>query len=344
MATLEQHAARYFRDAGTDDPHFLKATEGTNMFALHYSGGRMPGDTLYSYGTHFPLAVRMPATDTAPDGWYLLNGDRYSVSTNRHQAITREYANASGLPVMILPFSAIRESGMEMGSIIPVAVDEDRWESVTERRRAEDLPSYMRSPEAIAMYVKWGELTDNGDGTYDYTHKVHHLGEAVFYAEYRTGRYDDEGHGIKQAAYFLSAFDEQEGNLYFLAQLPYGATPSTVEEARDALMPPLVRLAVQDLAVQRQGDIFAIPMHEVKTRDLAGANERGAYVLGTNHKATEARVVNGTTYARGILRHRPQWRDPDHRNVKLGDGKTWFALVRNLVPEGRSWSLGGNVD
>jgi hypothetical protein len=30
--------------------------------------------------------------------------------------------------------------------------------------------------------------------------------------------------------------------------------------------------------------------------------------------------------------------------VKLGDGKTWYKLVKNTVPEGRSWSVTGKVD
>ena len=37
------------------------------------------GDVIYSYGTHFPMAVRLPG------GFYVLNGDRYSPTTSNHQ-------------------------------------------------------------------------------------------------------------------------------------------------------------------------------------------------------------------------------------------------------------------
>jgi hypothetical protein len=86
-------------------------------------------------------------------------------------------------------------------------------------------------------------------------------------------------------------------------------------------------------------------------------------LLGTNHLATEqVRTTDGDTYARGILRHRPPYRGPDHMNVKLGDGKTWHRVLKNTVPlarkttlntrrftaqqagQSRAWTLGGDVD
>ena len=44
--------------------------KGSNMF--------IEGDTIYSYGHHFPIAKRLS------DGTYLLNTDSYSSSTARH--------------------------------------------------------------------------------------------------------------------------------------------------------------------------------------------------------------------------------------------------------------------
>lgn len=46
--------------------------KASNMF--------IDGDILYSYGYHFPLAIRFE------NGTYLLNGDKYSVSTSAHQS------------------------------------------------------------------------------------------------------------------------------------------------------------------------------------------------------------------------------------------------------------------
>jgi hypothetical protein len=57
-------------------------------------------------------------------------------------------------------------------------------------------------------------------------------------------------------------------------------------------------------------------------------------VLGTNHSVAEGVILKGgAVLGRGIMRHEPEsWRPPDHKQVKLGDGKTWYMLVRNTVP------------
>lgn len=52
------------------------------------------GDTLYSYGSHFPLLVKR-------DFGYLLNADRYSVTTSQHQGNCRHIATVA------IPFSAL---------------------------------------------------------------------------------------------------------------------------------------------------------------------------------------------------------------------------------------------
>jgi hypothetical protein len=88
-----------------------------------------------------------------------------------------------------------------------------------------------------------------------------------------------------------------------------------------------------------------------------------ADVLGTNHRATHLIVTKtATTTGRGLMYHDPSgWgRTPDHARVKLGDGKTWYRLVKNTVPEtsdrttrvtgmnqsgqSRAWTIGGSVD
>ena len=41
------------------------------------------GSTLYSYGSHFPMAHLLDS------GWYVINGDTYSVTTTAHQSLLR---------------------------------------------------------------------------------------------------------------------------------------------------------------------------------------------------------------------------------------------------------------
>ncbi len=68
--------------------------KGSNVF--------INGDVLYSYGTHFPLLVRMP--------WGLLqNADKYSVSTAKHQRLASRVAD------ILIPFSALSNAGIYKG-------------------------------------------------------------------------------------------------------------------------------------------------------------------------------------------------------------------------------------
>ena len=47
------------------------------------------GNVLYSYGHHFPLAIRLKS------GHHLINGDKYSVTTSQHQSMCISYLNSA---------------------------------------------------------------------------------------------------------------------------------------------------------------------------------------------------------------------------------------------------------
>lgn len=340
MATIRDIIRRYAEQAGTPNPQFLH-NKNASVY-VGESGGNYwrggDGRTIYSYGSHFPMAVIMPQGDN-PRGWWLINGDRYSRETSGHQSILRNALKSTGLPMLIVPFSALRNADIRQSTIKPVDIRPDRY--TWEPRTRDNAPADWELASGNTHYRNWLEMPD---GRWSYETSVHHLGDSLFTAEYQQIR----GKAKQVNAYFLSAFDENEpGNgLYFLAQLPGDAHPTTVNEAFEALKPDTVKTAENlPLQILRQGDVFAIPTY-FATREIPGPSMKSAYVLNVNHQATEVRTVNGATFARGVLRHKPRetWRNPEHRAVKLGDGKQWHRLVRNTVPDGRSWSVGGNVD
>jgi hypothetical protein len=369
--------------------------------------GRYVG--IQSYGSHFTLA-RLVLTPAGKRKRWLLNGDRWPGSggwgrTNDHNDMMRELAQKSGTPWFIVPFSVVREAGLDMDSITPVHVLPERW--VTEEHTAASLsqvPEYERKrqvwkdaagqvitpprattgiPGAERVQAGWPDqeggwyiqersvidgwrkvavegpaydgqldrayeaITPAADGLYHYTTERHWLGKSVFRASYGTW---DRKHGARRPTrYFLSAFDTAEpAPAYFLAEMPAGVRPKTVDEAREALKPVTVADAeIDGLAVVRQGDIFAIPTAYTARELKAGeayTTPFGNYVLGTNHTATQVIVTPAGTFARGILRHRPIRRRPDHVNVPLGDRKTWHRLIKNTVPvdvrgNSRAWSV-----
>lgn len=365
---MSEVIARFMDEAGKESPRFFSDSHLQGIM----QGRRDGNDTIFSYGYHFPLAEIMPSGGKRR-GWWLLNGDRYrgasgwGQSTSGQQAEVRELAKKSGLPSMIVSFDALEQAGIRPNTITLTEVQEDRytWEPEVASREPRDYEANGQSTYETRFWQQ--RLSDRA---WICERSVHHLGEALFTAEYcysllvEPAYYDFSGEyrryvpavreNVTGTAYFLSAFDAQEGfGLYFMCQLPDGARPETVEQARECLKPESVLLAErQGIPVLRQGDVFAIEMGDVTTRSLAPAEHgRQAYVLGTSHMATEVRRVQDSfhegavlTYARGILRHRPAGRASDHHAVELGDRKTWFLLVKNTVPEGRAWSLSGYVD
>ena len=148
-----------------------------------------------------------------------------------------------------------------------------------------------------------------------------------------------------------------------MSELPRGVAPATVAEAIDALKPDEVRNAeAGGNPVLRQGDVFIIQTRQYTERNLIQAGgelvERTtphwhapfARYINDSHTATRVvRMPDGTLYAAGIMRHRPEGRRPDHVNRELWDRQTWGRVVLNAQARGfdsspRSWALGGNVD
>lgn len=92
---------------------------------------------LYSYGTHFPLVEYVPRGRGRKRDLFVLNGDTWFGSgrgwhrsrTGSHQESVRQYvATCSDADSLILPFSAIDGSGIEVSSIRPIEVRDDaRW-------------------------------------------------------------------------------------------------------------------------------------------------------------------------------------------------------------------------
>jgi hypothetical protein len=348
--SIESIATRWAQEAGKPAPRFLSDAR-SNVMRSH------DGRDLYSYGSHFALA-RIMLDGNGERSWFLVNGDSYSVSTSRHQSETRAAIAGTGLPYMIVSFSAMHEAHIDLDSVKAVDIQADRYETTRH-----DIASEDELPDG-----RWARTDD--DGMY-YETRRHRLGESVFSATYArpskrlstrqdyAGRDYKHRNMIRETAFFLSAFDENESTpLYFLAQLPKGAKPATVAEAREVLKPAEVTAfqagELNGTTVLRQGDVFAIPTDlttdEVTHRYLKRSGvpiERMAYLLGVNHTATDVvDLGSGEVYARGILRHKPRegWRRPEHRMLRLGDQRTWYRLVRNTVPDGRSWSRGGSVD
>jgi hypothetical protein len=354
MANQEQIMERWCEVQEGKNKHNFSDT-GSNV--KHYNGPR-----LYSYGTHFELARRLS------NGMYLLNGDGSSSSTSKQQAKLRNvmaggnfwwwdekerrsrWGDHAPREHVIIPHSAMESAGIDIDTIEVVDMrDAEPLETVFERPM---LPVFVRETKKEAeeygpqswqgMWIEsWmrrqrAEETEFG---WRWVEEIHRLGECIFFA-------DVTWRDQRRRAMFISAWDNQDVRTYFLSELPYPVV--SLAEAYEALKPNTVKLGeLEGKRIVRQGDIFGVETSFTSGQVadilkpegmLPGARhsikehvERMAYLLGTNHCATESVTLpNGAVLARGNLWHKPEGRRPDHRRQVLG--KKWYVIVRNTVP------------
>jgi len=263
------------------------------------------GDTLYSYGYHFRLAVRTNA------GKYIINADTYSSSTSGHTSGCISNAPA-GTPQ--IPFSALDAAGINVFDIEIVEKTEDTWE-----------PVQRKNPKT--------GLTEE--------HDIHHLGACLFRHEgiYFLSSIDQ---GSRRRQYFLvqlhgrpytveEALKEisgletdweayKEGKILRQGEYFFKPVGDTAELKRLSHISAGKRLKVLkhiDLA-------FAFPR-------ITGRRDRRR----NEHIATEyTDEAFGGLYARGTVRHR------EHGMLKLG--KIWHKISINNVAD--SWTALGGVD
>lgn len=327
-------------------------------------------------------------------GALLLNGD--GLREGQQQALqTRVRDRAQRvfgvLGTLVIPYRALASAGIDLDSIRPIHISGERNEprnydvaripnvrvNGTQYSRVFGARAPIRGRESdpithegrryrVRCYTPGNHLREryqvqvefqpeNGrlqwwpvrerDGSWQVSAAVHRLGASVFLAETSDGRHR-----------FISAFDEVDRGMYYLAQLPDDAEVTNYESALAALAPPIVHEArKQGREVYRQGDIFFVETNlsrrdiverastvtrrtEVMRGDtpIPRSRRRGRLMIyGTGHTATVvAKMRDGAEFVTGTAHHDPgletRGRRREHRDIQLGN--KWFLCVRNTVP------------
>jgi hypothetical protein len=313
MSYSHEKVVKWFAEGVTDK-------RGSSVFS--------EGDTLYSHGRHFSLAIRREGRSNlkTKQDWFLLNGDKYSVSTSAHQSMTfdafKDYPRVA--------FSAIRAAGIDPKSCRVV----DWWQDASDSAFPGDS-SWDTFKESIPPGATYYEHKVNGEITQKGYHRI---GSAVLRSNGRD---------------YLCSMDEGS---YFVSKLPRRV--SDVKEAFESLVPEMVSAAkAEGLDVPRQGEWFFIPrgrtVHGVVKARMAARYALPARTDRSNrHVATRGLGLKGNHYVVGFIRHRtPSWidregkvrdmRSREHRTVKLDRGIIYQA-VRNTSRG--DWSASGRVD
>jgi hypothetical protein len=292
-------------------------SEGKN-----YHGSRVfaEGNVLYSYGRHFPLAVRRGEPGKE---WYLLNGDKYSISTSQHQGIT--YSVFRNSPRV--SFTALSAAGINYQACKLVDFTKDKTDSADSED--DNFADFKKNMPVGAEYHETKDKEGNITGKW-----YHRIGGAVL---------------EQNKKYYLCAMDEGS---YFISLLPKRV--KTVQEAFDSLKPKIVRdIETADfgrntvhIEVKRQGEWFFIPSPagiSIKEKDFEKSAALPSADSSSNlHICTRLKKIGKKYFVKGIVRHRnPQTnRRADHKPVKLGD--VIHQAVCNTAKG--NWSASGRVD
>lgn len=313
---------------------FARQEKGNSKNIFHEDNQK-----LYSYGHHFVLAVRLN------DGDYLINGDKYSVSTSAHTSLCIRYLK----PNVIIPFSALDRVTRDYHLIKVVDRSPDKY-----------IPRTRKDPIT-------GELVE---------YEEHRLGSAVvrFEDKYYLSSIDSGAKG--RGGYFLvelpgaaitvdEAFDMlfpenldrdtsyiRQGEFFFVPtemktnDLSVPETPYTWgwydyinQHAYDSQFE--TKEQAMDILRRRTNtwgriwDLSGMMVHKFEVKDPRNLS-RYFPTAGTGHAhiATEIRQKDGDFYVRGTIRH------PEHCMAVLG--KIWHRVYVNRAV--RSFSAGGNVD
>lgn len=309
---------------GKDSP--WTNTHGTVFFT---------GNTLYSYGHHFPLAFRERTSDQI-----VMNGDKYSVTTSHHQSLVAYHAAGHLVTISVTAMSA---AGFPEDHLLDWLID-----------HTPDLQRYFDKP----LTESEARSLDLPDGVTFYTRVDKSDGKTQVLGYHRAGMSLWERNG----ACYIAGMDERQ---YFISKLPYKV--ETCDQALQALQPDTVRAAKHlGREVRRQGEWFFIDVTDLvdasdrakfwdvcdRKVELVGlrpsANAHIAERLGFMFDVAFDPEKVGAIHALGISATHVlvtgRVLHPEHRTLKLGkraDRRIWVAYENTATG---NWSAGGRVD
>src|SRR6266852_3621515 len=302
----QQVIENFIREGQRGTGHSVQATKD-----MLYS--RIPAQAYQQSAERVPLAVRLN------DDGLLVNGAGLGWPITGYQQTVLTTAEASNGRFGVVPYHSIVAAWTEG--------EKDDWNRAPIPTR--DLQKEV-SIVVPSQGERWQEVKFKDKYGQEKTKQIHTLGDSVIRVKER---------------YYLSAVDETGSNwngMYFLAELLTDRAPQTLEDAFNALKPPVVREAeARGSNIMRQGEWFAIPTM-LRTSELMRDVERGVaayrlnHVLGKDghHQLEEAIIYRagdrkGQVFARGVLTHTKD----EHTDLDLGTIR-WYLIVHNVAGAG----------
>jgi hypothetical protein len=297
------------------------------------------GDILYDYGHHFPMLIRHK--------WgYLLNADKYSNTTSKHQGMCR------GVATVQIPLSALRQANIPYTDFNLIDSSKQREDILGYYKRVENPNAKtmtVAEHDALEWHKRRGYNADNREHPTIYIWQASRYKiERISIAQYqslsesereewteKTERRPQHDVISYKGKYYLSGMDGQN---YFLCRLPRKV--KIVDEAFEILKPEAIRLFVGK--VLRQGEWFFIPVERDAKKEYAKMTRD--YVLpktderSHSHTATRGIKIGKDIFVSGSIRH------SEHGTLHLSksDNPIIFQVFKNTARQ--SFSVNGRVD
>lgn len=302
------------------------------------------GDALYSYGEHFTLAIRRAKEENLQNGkeWFLLNGDKYSITTSQHQGITFNHFSTSPR----VAFSAIEAAGLDPRTCKLIDFTEDDYWHEDERWRNNKLPQENDVP--------MGAMKSYRDGLLIGYHKIGGCllrGIPLLYKMDNLGLSTRKPIDIEKEYDFVCGMDEGS---YFVSMLP--SQVNSMADAFKLLQPQTVQDAYADkVEVLRQGEWFFVPMewfnkfsNAMFKLKIIRSKMVPRFQLPINneeqnrHICTRGLQQDGNIYVWGTVRHHDRMgvTTGEHKMLKIG--KEIYVAFKNTSLG--DWSSDGTVD
>lgn len=263
------------------------------------------GDFLYSYGYHFPLAVRNF------QGRYIINADKYSVTTSAHQNNLIGRIREGGK--VEIPYSALGNISSDHGEYTKIEIVDwvaDRWI---------DTGRFNRHGNAIYDHELGAALINYDDRQFISSIDPSGRGRLYFLTEL-SGKADT----VEEALELLKPPEVREAEANDLAVLRQGEwffvpTPINPKD--------YVRCTNKAIAIFKPATLH--------NRDEGRLSR---------HYATEGFTVHNRRFVRGTVRHKAD----EHKLLRLYETGTkpndriWYEAFENV--QLNSWSANGDVD
>jgi hypothetical protein len=269
----------------------------------HYRRGSrvfFEGDTLYSFGHHFPLAVKTVF------GKYVINADKYSISTNGHQSIVIHTA-PEGTPQ--IPFSALNRANVNPKNIDVIEKTEDIWEEKQVRDKNGDIK----------------------------TVKVHHLGACLF-RHGGTFYLSSLDHASRGRQFFLVQLKEGADSVEEAFKQISGLTDKeyeAYERGEIRRQGEYFFKPIEDFKGLLKRNGFKSVKELLEKRVNLGERINNGTQTRNRHIARDfIHTLLTGAFVRGTVRH------SEHGMLKLGE--TWHEVHLNNVVN--SWAANGRVD